>query len=169
MESLSNISWYLDNFTPKKSLYVNSMSPKGLYKFEHGYDPSHFLNNVKKGAILVGEGFPWVRLNCLVSCHCRKTDMQTKSGRERIFCARFPSVGFLLTTSHLKRDTWSIKSFYYSINTLFVEPQLDGILEKWVFEYVKDEYSTMLKIYHLVVHLNAFNSAISQGNWLLKD
>ena len=70
--------------------------------------------------------------------------MQTKSGRERIFCARFPSVGFLLTTSHLKRDTWSIKSFYYSINTLFVEPQLDGILEKWVFEYVKDEYSTML-------------------------
>ena len=95
--------------------------------------------------------------------------MQTKSGRERIFCVRFPSVGFLLTTSHLKRDTWSIKSFYYSINTLFVEPQLDGILEKCVFENVKNEYSTMLKIYHLVVHLNAFNSAISQGNWLLKD
>ena len=57
MEFLSNIYGYLDNSSPKKS-YVNSMSPKGLYKFEHGYDPSHFLNNVKKGAILVGEGFP---------------------------------------------------------------------------------------------------------------
>ena len=104
-----------------------------------GWPSPPFLNNVKKMQYWSGRAsLSQANKLCPVSCHCRKTDMQTKSGRERIFCVRFPSVGFLLTTSHLKRDTWSIKSFYYSINTLFVEPQLDGMLEKWVFEYVQD-------------------------------